>query len=184
MLDADWEVDLVGTQCDPGNYADYLGREFDRNHEGRGGWTSGQIREKLGTWLAETGPPDIVLFSSPGGNDALTGVPVSEAIANIDAIVGALQQANPQVTILIEQLAPGRSDLMSPELADVFLELQDAALDIAAARSSESSAVVPVDMATGFTDSLLADDVHYNQAGAEFIALRYFQVLEEVISTE
>jgi lysophospholipase L1-like esterase len=32
-------------------------------------------------------------------------------------------------------------------------------------------------MATGFTDGMLADDIHYNQAGAAFIAERYYDKL-------
>ena len=37
--------------------------------------------------------------------------------------------------------------------------------------------VIVVDMYTGFTDSMLADDVHYNEIGAEFIASRYYSTL-------
>jgi lysophospholipase L1-like esterase len=36
-------------------------------------------------------------------------------------------------------------------------------------------------MATGFTDSLFADPVHYNQAGAEFVANRYYAVLKDIL---
>jgi|TARA_B110000259_G_C13945670_1_gene374601 hypothetical protein len=32
-------------------------------------------------------------------------------------------------------------------------------------------------MFTGFNDGLMADDVHYNEAGSEFIANRYYNVL-------
>ena len=32
-------------------------------------------------------------------------------------------------------------------------------------------------MFSGFNDSLLADDVHYNEDGAKFIAGRYFDLL-------
>lgn len=34
-------------------------------------------------------------------------------------------------------------------------------------------------MFTGFTDGLVADDVHYNGVGAQFIADRYYSVLED-----
>lgn len=44
-----------------------------------------------------------------------------------------------------------------------------------------SSQVMAIDMFTGFTDDFLADDVHYNEAGAEFIATRYYQVLESIL---
>ena len=36
-------------------------------------------------------------------------------------------------------------------------------------------------MFTGFNDSLMADDVHYNKAGAEFIANRYYNVLVSIL---
>ena len=36
-------------------------------------------------------------------------------------------------------------------------------------------------MFTGFTDSLFADYVHYNEAGADFIADRYYTVLENIL---
>jgi len=32
-----------------------------------------------------------------------------------------------------------------------------------------------------FNDSLLADDVHYNEAGAEFIANKYYNVLINIL---
>jgi lysophospholipase L1-like esterase len=48
---------------------------------------------------------------------------------------------------------------------------------IASSKTTATSEVVVVDMATGFTDDLLADDIHYNQAGAAFIAERYYNKL-------
>ena len=61
--------DYIGTQSDEADYPLYNGDEFDIDHEGRGGWTSGQILNELNDWLNDAGSPDIVLFSSPGGND-------------------------------------------------------------------------------------------------------------------
>ena len=59
----EWTFDFIGTKriWHPINLE--LG-SFDNDHEGRGGWTSGQILEELEGWLMETGAPDIVLFSS------------------------------------------------------------------------------------------------------------------------
>lgn len=47
--------------------------------------------------------------------------------------------------------------------------------------TDDSSQVIAVDMFTGFTDSLLADEVHYNEAGADFIASRYYTLLENIL---
>ena len=154
---------------------------FDTDHEGRGGWTSGEIQEGLGKWLDQTGAPDIVLLSSPGGNDALEGLSYTQAVSNIYSIIETLQENNPNITVVIEQMAPARSDVMTKELTAFFIQMQQEVLDIAANKTTNTSLVTTVDMFTGFNDALLADDVHYNQAGAVFIANRYYTTLATLL---
>ena len=166
---------------DPAAYPDFLGLNFDVDHEGRGGWTSGQILANINNWLMLTGAPDIVLFSSPGGNDALQGLSYNQVISNINDIIDTIQASNPNVTIIIEQLAPARSDLMTTELANYFNQIQQDVISIAAQQSTSDSKVITVDMATGFKDSFLADDVHYNETGARFIANQYYNVLINIL---
>lgn len=181
LRDGGWTFDLIGTQSDYASYPSYNGSEFDIDHEGRGGWTSGQILSGLEDWLKETGSPDNVLFSSPGGNDALEELSYEKAVENINAIIDIIQANNPNVTIIIEQMAPGRTAIMSPKRKDFIEKMQQEVLHIATNQSTSTSQVIAVDMFTGFNDSLLADDVHYNKAGAQFIARRYYNVLENVL---
>lgn len=181
LQDGTWTFDFVGTQTDEGNYPDYNNTSFDPDHEGRGGWTSGQILGGLADWLEATGAPDIVLFSSPGGNDALQNLPYNETSSNINQIIDVLQSNNPNITILIEVLAPARSDAMTPELTSYFNQLQQDIPSIASNQSDSLSQVISIDMYSGVTDSLFADEVHYNEAGAAFIASRYYNVLTTVL---
>ena len=181
LHDGSWTFDFIGSMKDDASYPSYEGKTFDVDHEGRGGWTSGQILKGINEWLNQAGTPDIVLFSSPGGNDALQGLPYDEAISNINAIIDAIQVANPKVTILIEQLAPARSDEMTSELTVYFNQMQQDVLSIAASQTTSTSRVIAVDMHTDFSDSLLADEVHYNEAGATFIAERYYNVLVNLL---
>ena len=181
LKENNWTFDFIGTQSDNASYPPFDSENFDIDHEGRGGWTSGQILDGLNDWLSETDSPDIVLFSSPGGNDALEGLPYEEAVENINAIIDIIQANNPNVTIIIEQLAPGRSDVMTSELTSFFDQMQQEVSSIATGQSTSTSQVIAVDMFTGFNDSLLADDVHYNETGAEFIANRYYDVLENIL---
>ena len=116
MIENNWTFDFIGTQSDEASYPSFNGYDFDIDHEGRGGWTSGQILDGIGNWLTETGPPDIVLFSSPGGNDALEDLSYSKAVSNINSIIDVLQSSNPNCIIIIEQMAPGHSDIMTAEL--------------------------------------------------------------------
>ena len=177
LLDANWEVDFVGTQKDKSLYIAYNNYCFDNDHEGRSGWTSTQINNNIQNWLDQNETPDVVLFSSPGGNDALQGVDIEEILPNINAIIDKIQAHNPDVTILIEKMAPGKSTFMTPELHAAFDNMKSKIDEIAIAKTSSTSKVVAVDMATGFTDEFLADNVHYNSAGADFIAARYYEKL-------
>ena len=177
LVNGGWDVDFIGTNCDEGAYLDYQGRRFDRQHEGRGGWTSGQLLEGIDEWLAQAGAPDMVLFSSPGGNDALEGMSFQAAVSNVNEIIDRIQDRNPEVVIIIEQMAPAQTEAMTPELTTWFNQMQQEVLNITTQHSDSNSKVVAVDMFTDFDDSLLADEVHYNEAGAEFVAQRYYDVM-------
>ncbi len=168
------DFDYIGSQTDAAIYPDYNGQSFDTDHEGRGGATSGDILAELEHSLAEIDTPDIVLISSPGGNDALEGLPYDEAVANIEDIILLLQADNPTVTIFIEQMAPGNTEIMTDELTLYFNEMHQDVLTLANQYSTSQSQIIAIDMYSGFQDSYLADEVHYNQAGAEFIAQRYY----------
>ena len=167
LIDNNYTFDFIGTQSDNANYPSFKSFNFDIDHEGRGGWTSGDMLEGLEGWLKQTGSPDFVLLSSPGGNDALEGLSYSDAVSNI--------------IIIIEQLAPGHSEIMTSELTFFWESMQKEVLKISVNKSTNTSQVIPVDMYTGFNDNLLADDVHYNEEGAKFIADRYFNILKNLL---
>jgi len=181
LKENDWTFDFIGTQSDNSSYAAFSSENFDIDHEGRGGWTSSEILSGLNGWLSQTGSPDIVLFSSPGGNDILNGENYNQTISNVNAIIDALQANNMNVTIIIEQPAQGRSDFMTTEFTNAFNQMQQDVLTIATDQTTTTSQVIAVDMFTGFNDTHLADEVHYNEIGAEFIATRYYDVLINVL---
>ena len=174
--------DFIGTQSDEAAYPSFNGEDFDSDHEGRGGWASGDIVDGLNDWLEQLETPDVVLISSPGGNDGLENLPFPQAVSNINLIVDILQENNPSVTIIIEQMAPARSDIMTVELTNFFHQMQQEVLNISSNKSTTLSNVTPIDMYTGFNDNFLADDVHYNVDGAKFIAERYSELILNVLN--
>ena len=173
--------DFIGTRTDEKSYPNYIGNKFDSDHEGRGGWTSEQIEENLEDWLNQTGAPDIVIFSTPGGNDALENLPYSNTISHINKIIDIIQVSNTNCTIIIELPAPGHTSIMTGNLATYLENLQTDLTGIATNQTNNTSAVLTVNMYTGFSNSMLADDVHYNEYGAKFIADKHFEVLKEII---
>ena len=78
-------------------------------------------------------------------------------------------------------MAPGHSEIITSELTFFWESMQKEVLKIAVNKSTLTSQVIPVDMYTGFNDNLLADDVHYNEEGAKFIANRYFNILKNLL---
>lgn len=180
LIDGGYDFDFIGTETDDASYADFNGMSFDRNHEGRGGITSSGILAEIEIWLNDLGTlPDIVLFSSPGGNDGIDQYP--QTLANINAIIDVFQERNPNVTIYLELPAPALSSEQTTEFLNYYNQaLRDIPV-IAEQQTTASSKVLTVDMSTGFIDAYLADDVHYNEAGASFIANRYFDALTTVL---
>lgn len=181
LKENDRTFDFIGTRSDGASYPTFNNENFDVDHEGRGGFTSGEILQGLNSWLGQIGAPDIVLFSSHGGNDILNGQNYIQTISNINAIIDALQANNPNVSIIIEQPAQGRSDFMTAEFTNAFNQMWQDVLTIATDQTTTTSQVIAVDMFTGFDDSHVADEVHYNEAGAEFIATRYYNILVNVL---
>lgn len=181
LTENNWTFDFIGTQLDKASYPKINNLSFDKNHEGRANWTSRQILNDMNNWLPETGPPDIVLFSSPGANDALQNLPYDQIVSNIHEIIDALQNANPNVSIIIEQTAPAKSSYMTGHLKWYVDQMEIDLLTISSSSSTSSSKVIAIDMSAGFTDSLLADSIHYNEAGADFIASRYYKVLQNIL---
>jgi hypothetical protein len=70
---------------------------------------------------------------------------------------------------------------MTTNFITLFEQMKEDVLDIATNQTTSTSKVIAVNMYEGFNDDYLADDVHYNQAGADFIATRYYNALTNVL---
>ena len=184
LLEDGKDFDFIGTRVDLSSYPYFQGLPFDPQHEGRRGWTAELIADNLETWLndANADVPDIVLFSSPGGNDGLIGLDYDEIIVHVNEIIDILQANNPNVSIVIEQLAPGRSDIMTPELTTFFNQMLVDVDSIAVQRTTPTSKVIALDIASDFTEDMFADHVHYNPLGARYVASRYMTVLDTILT--
>jgi lysophospholipase L1-like esterase len=184
LVDGEHSIDLVGNFMDEGNYPAYRGQTFDRDHQGTGGIQTDGILEQLDEGIAGLDQVDIVLLGV-GGNDLLDrgAAYLPQVITNLHAIIDQLQAANPQVTILIEQIAPGRADIMTTSVTSTFNDFNSQIPEIASSQSTDASAVVAVDMATDWQESYLADEVHYNVAGAKVVADRYYAAMTPYLAS-
>lgn len=180
LVESDWTVDFLGPNTDQAEYPQFLGLEFDKNHAAVGGYSTQNILNTLEGTLADIEVPDVILMGI-GGIDLIRNKSYDEAVVNIHTIIDILQEHNPDVTIFMEQIAPAISDTYTEEDIVLFQGFNDAVLAISEERTTQDSEVVAVDMASGWQDFFLADDLHYNAIGAKVVADRYFDALEEHI---
>lgn len=181
LVAQNYDIDFVGPEVDNANYPPFMNQTFDNDHAGIGGDQTSNVLERLDEVLsASPEPPEFVLLGI-GGNDLLDGVSIDDAISNINAIIDRLQTNNPNVTILIEQIAPGQSELMATALSTVFAQFNQQIPIVANQQSNSTSSVIVVDMSSDWSDAFLADEVHYNEAGAKEVADRYFTAIESAL---
>ena len=184
LIKNDWDFDFTGPRLDPTNYPIHQGLGFDPDHAGFGGATSVRILNELDETIQESdGIPDIVLLGI-GGNDLNADTPSTpdQVIDNINMIVDSLQEKNNYITIVIEQIAPARTDHMDAGRWELLREFNDKIALLVIEQTSETSTVINVDMADGWQDAFMYDGVHYNATGAKEVADRYYNVLQELFN--
>ena len=175
FMENEWHVDFVGPLVDESNYPSFMNTPFDTDHAGVGGFTSEDILLNISEALSAIESPDIVLLGI-GGNDLLANTEVDTVIEQITEVIDILHNHNPHVTIFLEQIAPGNQQLMTAEFEVLLNTFHRALKDLA---SSHHASIVLVDMYTDWQENYLADEVHYNELGAQMIAERYYQALSD-----
>ena len=176
-----WNVDFVGPLVDPVNYPQVSGKSFDSDHAGIGGFRTIDILNNIDVLINNNYNPDVVLLGI-GGNDLTSNIPNSTAINNINNIIDEFQIHNPKITILIEQIAPGRSTAYSEEHFEILAHFNHQIETLSYLQTTENSKVIFVDMHEGWVDDYLSDNTHYNIKGASFIAGRYFKTMRELFN--
>ena len=178
-----FQIDFIGQQFDDGTYPNFMGVSFDRDHEGIGGIESEGVLNNIEEVLLQTNDLDAVLLCV-GGNDLLGGDDPQTVIDNIALIIDEIKNRFPNIIIFLEQIAPGNNETMTNDLSLKLSEFNDLIYQTATAYSNQNTSVIVVDMNTNFTVNLLADDVHYNQDGAVFVAEQYFSSISTVFTSQ
>ncbi|MEN6342176.1 MAG: GDSL-type esterase/lipase family protein [Methanospirillum sp.] len=166
-----YDVDFVGSTTDP-NFQKFV---FDQDHDGYSGYTTELLANDMDRMLTSY-TPDIVLLYI-GTNDVLQQVPMNDRMRNIDRIVTSLRQKNPNVRILLAQIAPTSDTFRNTNSG--LDEYNDNLLSYAQRTTSAASPIVIVDMNTAWstTQFLQADGVHPNTEGEVQMAQRWANAL-------
>jgi acyl-CoA thioesterase I len=141
--------------------------DFDQDHEGHWGWTTGQVLEHIDEWAAAA-RPDVVLLHL-GTNDVVRDPAMIPG--NLTAIIGSLRKVNPRVAVLLARLIPMRG-------ADQLGSAEQSIERVASAQTRAESPVVVVRQDEGFdveTDTY--DGIHPNESGEKKMAKRWFEAI-------
>jgi hypothetical protein len=145
--------------------------DFDSDHEGHWGWTSGQVLERIDGWAA-TARPDVVLLHL-GSNDL--GRRDEIIVKNLSAIIDRLRRANAEVVVLLARLIPLSG--MSPESLD---RVNDSIERMAREKSTDRSPVDVVRQDEGFDVARdTYDGIHPSESGEKKMAARWLDALEK-----
>jgi lysophospholipase L1-like esterase len=168
------EVDFIGS-LDTYHGLRRGPRDFDTDHEGHWGWTTGQVADRLDGWIAGRAP-DIALIQL-GVNDMAHGRRVKEILSDLERIVTTLRERNPDVKVLLGKAMP-----IPGEGAWLIPGFNTALEQLAARLSSENSPVLTADHYAGFdAEAHTYDGIHPNAVGAERMAQNWFQALKAVL---
>ncbi len=188
LLDASVSFDFVGSSTTvvggSPSYPAYLGRPFDRDHEGHSSLTAGDVANGLPGWMGSY-VPDISLVYVGANNLLQQGSSgIDSALNGLTSIVRSLRNKNPNVRILVGQLIiidpqhPSWSLGSAPQVGTYTATLNSRIPGWAAGLSTAQSPINVVDHSAGFnarTDTI--DGLHPNTSGEEKMAQRWRDAL-------
>lgn len=152
---------------------DSLGLDYIVVNSGLSGETTAGGRSRI-QWVLNQ---DIDIFLLElGGNDGLRGVPLSETRANLQAIIDAVRNNNPNTTIILAgmELPPNMGQDYTSEFRSIFADL---------AKKNEV-AFIPFILKNvgGIAELNQNDGIHPTVEGHKIVANTVWEVLETVIN--
>lgn len=160
------EINYVGSQ----DSAD----STDSQHEGHGGWSIGQLSERLDAWLAESSP-DVVLVHA-GTNDITRGSGAAATAGRLSAMIDQIRAGRPEARIFVAQIVSSRV----PREAAVDRDFNALIPPMVAAKNDPLITVVDQSTVGGID---LHDLHHPNDFGYAKMAYNWYQAMAPVFQT-
>ena len=152
---------------------DSLNLNYKVVNAGNSGETTSGGKERI-SWILENYRPDIFVLEL-GGNDALRGLPVAEAEANLQAIIDAVKKKLPTAKILL-------AGMMAPPNMGTDYTTKFAAMYPSLAKKNKT-ALIPflLDIVGGQPELNLPDGIHPNIEGHLIVRETIWKELEQLL---
>jgi lysophospholipase L1-like esterase len=178
-LEANRQITFVGSANDY-SVPTVDGMTFPRNHEGHGGFTI-EGNNGIARFVATSIPayePDIITLMI-GTNDINGNNNLPDAPNRLGKLLDSIFMRDPNILVVLAQIVPSRTDGTNNAI-----KTYNAAMPaLVSSRVAQGQHIVLVDMYTAFTkdanykQSVLADNLHPNQAGYDLMADVWFDAL-------
>ncbi len=170
LTGAGYSVNFVGSQAN-GHPTD-----FDRAHEGHGGWRADQIRDSISGWLTKN-PADIILLHI-GTNDISQGQTVGSTVHEVKQILDRIDAKSTATVVFLARII-NRSDGYSARTTTYNRQLKDSA----DRWIMNGDRIIVVDQETALSyPADLADAVHPNDTGYGKMAQCWFTALSSYLA--
>jgi acyl-CoA thioesterase-1 len=174
LTDAGFGVNFVGSMHGvDGNNSTPPDPDFDMDHEGHPGWTSGVAAGAAGSVASPN--IDIVLLDF-GSNDPASGIPPEDTAANLEFIMETLANANPNIAILLA-VPTGAIDVAKQDMSGV----RKAVATAAKVEKKNGINVTVVSLSGVSPKKNTYDGIHPNEEGENKIAKKYFSAIKKVL---
>ncbi len=152
---------------------DSLNLNYKVVNAGNSGETTSGGKERV-SWILENYQPDIFVLEL-GGNDALRGLPVEAAEANLQSIIDAVKEKYPAAKILLAGMMapPNMGNEYTTEFAAIYPRLA----------KKNNTALIPflLDKVGGQPALNLPDGIHPNVEGHQIVRETIWKELKELL---
>ena len=179
MTNSGYDIDFVGSQVH-GKLTD-----FDRNHEGHGGWRADRIRDNVLNWLISN-PADIVLLhigTNDLWHDLQPAVDVAGEVNQILDIIDTYEATyNTPITVVLAQIIDLDHNLASSAQIQVTADYYGAIEDLYNTRLAAGDRIALVDMYNALTyPADMYDVAHPNDNGYDRMAEVWYEKLVAIM---
>jgi lysophospholipase L1-like esterase len=177
-------LDLKGSGYDVnfvGGLTDGIPLDFDRNHEGHGGFLASEIAAEIGGYL-DANPPDIILLHIGTNDIDILSTEDPSDVAEILNAIDDWETANSKSIIIILARIINQSGYLCPD-DSMTTRFNDNVEAMALGRINDRIVIVDMECSAGldyFYD--MVDAIHPNQAGYDKMAAKWYaDLLERVL---
>jgi acyl-CoA thioesterase-1 len=154
------------------DYLDSLDYDYQVINAGLSGETTASGKNRIG-WVLRTKPD--IFFLELGPNDGLRGLPLEETPKNLQAIIDKVQEANPEVKIIIAgmEVPPNLGQDYTEKFRSIFPKLA----------KDNDAILIPflLDGVAGNPELNLSDGIHPTPEGHQIVADTVWNYLKPLL---